>query len=144
MDYGTYTHFDSSFFFLQSFLSGALCFALFNVSLRVNLDMGKSVYSMQIMRDNTIPNTVVRTSTIPEELGRIEYLLTDKTGTLTKNGKLLIWRYSTKEMELKRLHLGTMSYGVDSMDEITMHLSSAFSQKQGIDYDVPDSKYHSY
>lgn len=55
-------------------------------SLRVNLDMGKSVYSMQIMRDQNIPDTVVRTSTIPEELGRIGYLLSDKTGTLTQNG----------------------------------------------------------
>lgn len=57
------------------------------ISLRVNLDMGKTVYAWFIERDRDIPDTVVRTSTIPEELGRIEYLLTDKTGTLTQNGK---------------------------------------------------------
>ena len=57
------------------------------ISLRVNLDMGKTVYAWFIERDQDIPDTVVRTSTIPEELGRIEYLLSDKTGTLTQNGK---------------------------------------------------------
>lgn len=51
-------------------------------SLRVNLDMGKSAYGWMIMKDENIPGTVVRTSTIPEELGRIVYLLTDKTGEL--------------------------------------------------------------
>lgn len=56
------------------------------MSLRVNLDMAKSVYGRFIERDNDIPGTVVRTSTIPEDLGRIEYLLSDKTGTLTQNG----------------------------------------------------------
>ena len=56
------------------------------ISLRVNLDMGKTVYARFIERDTDIPGAVVRTSTIPEELGRVEYLLSDKTGTLTQNG----------------------------------------------------------
>ncbi|KAG8866259.1 putative aminophospholipid-translocase [Serendipita sp. 405] len=85
------------------------------ISLRVNLDMGKSVYAHQIMTDPEIPDTIVRTSTLPEELGRIEYLLSDKTGTLTQN-----------EMELKKLHMGTMSYGSDSMDEVAHQLATAF------------------
>lgn len=49
-------------------------------SLRVNLDMGKAAYGWMIMKDENVPGTVVRTSTIPEELGRLVYLLTDKTG----------------------------------------------------------------
>uniref|UniRef100_A0A4W3IDJ1 Phospholipid-transporting ATPase n=1 Tax=Callorhinchus milii TaxID=7868 RepID=A0A4W3IDJ1_CALMI len=87
------------------------------ISLRVNLDMGKAAYGWMIMRDDNIPGTVVRTSTIPEELGRIVYLLTDKTGTLTKN-----------EMVFKRLHLGTVSYGTDTMDEIQNHIIGSYAQ----------------
>ncbi|KAG1787260.1 uncharacterized protein HD556DRAFT_1410052 [Suillus plorans] len=89
------------------------------ISLRVNLDMGKTVYAQQIMNDSEIPGTIVRTSTLPEELGRIEYLLSDKTGTLTQN-----------EMEMKKLHMGTMSYGFDSMDEVAHQLASAFGADQ--------------
>ncbi|PCH43232.1 phospholipid-translocating P-type ATPase [Wolfiporia cocos MD-104 SS10] len=85
------------------------------ISLRVNLDMGKTVYAQQIMTDKEIPDTIVRTSTLPEELGRIEYLLSDKTGTLTQN-----------EMEMKKLHMGTVSYGYDSMDEVSHQLAMAF------------------
>ncbi|MGH0125103.1 UNVERIFIED_CONTAM: hypothetical protein FKN15_059280 [Acipenser sinensis] len=42
--------------------------------------MGKAVYRRMIMKNENIPGTVVRTSTIPEELGRLVYLSTDKTG----------------------------------------------------------------
>ncbi|XP_007936616.1 probable phospholipid-transporting ATPase IIA [Orycteropus afer afer] len=87
------------------------------ISLRVNLDMGKIVYSWVIRRDSKIPGTVVRSSTIPEQLGRISYLLTDKTGTLTQN-----------EMVFKRLHLGTVAYGLDSMDEVQSHIFSIYTQ----------------
>ena len=85
------------------------------ISLRVNLDMGKSVYAWFIERDHGIPDTVVRTSTIPEDLGRIEYLLSDKTGTLTQN-----------EMELKKVHVGTVSYANEAMDEVSSYIRQAF------------------
>ena len=86
------------------------------ISLRVNLDMAKSVYARFIERDGGIPGTVVRTSTIPEDLGRIEYLLSDKTGTLTRN-----------EMELKKIHVGTVSYANEAMEEVASYVEQAFS-----------------
>jgi phospholipid-translocating ATPase len=69
--------------------------------------MGKAFYSWSIQRDEDIAGTVVRSTTIPEELGRISYLLSDKTGTLTQN-----------EMVFKKLHLGTVSYGTETFDEV--------------------------
>jgi phospholipid-translocating ATPase len=69
--------------------------------------MGKAFYSWSIQRDKDIAGTVVRSTTIPEELGRISYLLSDKTGTLTQN-----------EMVFKKLHLGTVSYGTETFDEV--------------------------
>lgn len=86
------------------------------ISLRVNLDMGKSLYSWFIQRDPGIPGAVVRTSTIPEDLGRIEYLLSDKTGTLTQN-----------EMEMKKIHVGTVSYANEAMDEVSAYVKHGFA-----------------
>ena len=88
------------------------------ISLRVNLDMGKTLYSILIMRDKAIPETVVRNSSIPEELGRINYILTDKTGTLTKN-----------EMIFKKLHLGDMVFSKESLGDIARLVGSYYSRR---------------
>ncbi|RWS27168.1 phospholipid-transporting ATPase IIB-like protein [Leptotrombidium deliense] len=88
------------------------------ISLRVNLEMGRVAYSYMIQRDIEIPGTVVRTTTIPEDLGRISYLLTDKTGTLTRN-----------EMIFKRIHLGKVSYSPENFDDISAILRAAYSSQ---------------
>ncbi|XP_058057124.1 probable phospholipid-transporting ATPase IIB [Anopheles bellator] len=85
------------------------------ISLRVNLDMGKAFYSWQIQNDDEIQGTVVRSTTIPEELGRISYLLTDKTGTLTQN-----------EMIFKKIHVGTAAYGRDTFPMVSTAIQSVY------------------
>ena len=62
---------------------------------------------------------MARSTTIPEELGRIAYLLSDKTGTLTKN-----------QMIFKKFHLGTVSYNDDTFDEIVTNLRNYYSNPE--------------
>jgi phospholipid-translocating ATPase len=93
---------------------------LIPISLRVNLDMGKIFYSWAIGRDRDIPGTQARSTTIPEELGRISYLLSDKTGTLTCN-----------LMAFKKLHLGTAAYTDDTFDEVQSVLAGEYSPTEG-------------
>eukprot|EP01063_Lacrimia_lanifica_P013656 TRINITY_DN20283_c0_g1_i1.p1 TRINITY_DN20283_c0_g1~~TRINITY_DN20283_c0_g1_i1.p1 ORF type:complete len:1242 (+),score=448.93 TRINITY_DN20283_c0_g1_i1:93-3818(+) len=91
------------------------------ISLRVNLDMGKTVYSYFIGTDAQLEGTIVRNSNLPEELGRIGYLFSDKTGTLTKN-----------EMVFKKLITGSQGpTGWLAGDEPEMKdmLKQAFHQK---------------
>ena len=90
------------------------------ISLRVNLEFAKLVYSWQIDHDKGIPGTVVRNSTIPEELGRIQFLLTDKTGTLTQN-----------EMIFKKLSLEFGLYEPEKIPEIRAILDKQCQKHDG-------------
>jgi len=83
-----------------------LC-AIIPISLRVNHDISKAVNSLFINDNEHIPETIVRNSTIPEELGRIEFVFSDKTGTLTKN-----------EMIFKKLVTETDEYSSENMQDL--------------------------
>lgn len=101
---------------IQMFRFLLLFSSIIPISMRVNLDIGKAVYSFLVMRDKKIPGTVVRNSSIPEELGRINYLFTDKTGTLTQN-----------EMIFKKLQCdASISFSGDTLPDIYENLLLAF------------------
>ena len=87
-----------------------------------------------IHRDEAIPETIVRSSTLPEELGRIHYLLSDKTGTLTQN-----------VMVFKRLHLGTVCFTPDTMDDVRRNVETigAVSSAGGFQKQLHHRRTHS-
>jgi phospholipid-translocating ATPase len=90
---GSYGSVGESFLLLFKYF--LLLSSIIPISMRVNLDFAKLLYKYQIDNDKEMPGCQCRNSNIPEELGRIRYVLTDKTGTLTQN-----------EMIFKRLLLG--------------------------------------
>ena len=98
--------------FLIFFRFIVLLCAIIPIALRVNLDVSKTWFSYVISKDELIPETVARNSTIPEELGRISYIFSDKTGTLTKN-----------EMIFKKISMETEQFGEESFKDLKEILS---------------------
>ena len=97
-------------FSLESFLVVFTYFLLYNtmipISLIVSLEFVKLFQAYFIEKDIELFNlkrncwAKVQTSSINEELGQVEYIFSDKTGTLTCN-----------QMELKYLIVGDSLYG---------------------------------
>lgn len=58
---------------------------LIPISLKLFLMIGRLGYSSQISNDDEIQGTVTKNETIVDELGKIQIILSDKTGTITQN-----------------------------------------------------------
>jgi len=97
----------TGYWYFKYFRFLLLLASIIPISLRVNLDMAKIYYAYSVSRDPFIQGTVARNSTIPEELGRIQFLLSDKTGTLTQN-----------DMIFKRLSTEYAQFTEDSITDI--------------------------
>lgn len=102
-----------------------LC-AIIPISLRVNLDMAKIYYCYGIHKDEQIPETIPRNSTIPEDLGRIQYLLTDKTGTLTQN-----------DMIFKKLAMEYAQFDLENIEDVREMLEENCNTGDGPMIDIP-------
>ena len=74
---------------IQFFRYILLLCSIIPLALKINQDLSKLFYAIRINMDKEMKNTTSRNSMIAEDLGRIEYFLTDKTGTLTKNEMIM-------------------------------------------------------
>jgi len=113
--------------YLQYFRYILLMASIIPISLRVNLDFAKAIFSYKINRDDTIPGTIARNSSIPEELGRISFLLTDKTGTLTQN-----------DMHFKKLVLEHVQYEEENVPLIAKLVKVQCEKSNGPLQDVEE------
>lgn len=90
-----------------------LCSIMIPISIKVSLDLVKSMYAKFIDWDQkmidletSIPSHATNTA-ISEDLGQVEYILTDKTGTLTEN-----------KMIFRRCCISGISYGNENGDAL--------------------------
>lgn len=103
------------------------------VSLLITLDMVKFFQSkfiswdVNIYDNNQKKSAVVQTSTLNEELGQINYIFSDKTGTLTKNCMKF------KGMSILGVNYGSIQNYFNNNSEQTLKINQVTSEQKSIE-----------
>ena len=106
---------------IQFFRHLLLFSCIIPISLRVNLEFAKVFFCQGINNDSDIEGSIARNSKIPEELARIEYVLSDKTGTLTQN-----------EMSMKKLSTEKYQFGEENFKEMSRSIKRGFAKSSDL------------
>lgn len=87
------------------------------ISLKFMITTARYLYVHLLSKDKELSSVKVLTNTLQEELARINFFLTDKTGTLTKN-----------EMIMRKLHIGTVCFNAENTDEVINSMNKAMER----------------
>lgn len=120
--------------FLQDYLSFLILFNyLIPISLYVTIEMHRVVgglfmeWDLEMHDENTDQPCVVNTSNLNEELGQVNILFSDKTGTLTKNemifqqcsinGKKFVYKKTKLQEDSRRKDIDINKFNVSDFFE---------------------------
>ncbi|CAN8267607.1 unnamed protein product [Cochlearia groenlandica] len=90
-----------------------LCSIMIPISIKVSLDLVKGLYAkfiewdVEMIDQETGTSSYAANTAISEDLGQVEYIMTDKTGTLTDN-----------KMIFRRCYIGGIFYGNENGDAV--------------------------
>ncbi|EGR33192.1 hypothetical protein IMG5_206852 [Ichthyophthirius multifiliis] len=100
-----------------------ICTNIIPSSLLVTIEMVKFIQGINISNDKNADYPLVYKSNLNEELGQINYIFSDKTGTLTKN-----------IMEFKKIVIGSTVYGQENEQLTDEEVNREFPKVEHVNF----------